>query len=422
MRRIWKASLACMLSAWMALGGCTLSKAAEKVGRTDCALSEKTEQAEKNALAPYDFGAKVLALCGGENAPSGANGENQLISPYSVYTALAMAASGADGATQAEFTALLALSEEERREFCANLAKKLQSGNYAKVLRSANSVWYKSDAGIAIRKSFLKECARTYGADVKKCDFSAAAVQKVNDWVKKQTNGQIDRIVERFAENTNVALVNAIALADTWKGGEKETKFGAFYTSGEELFVRRIEGKLTEYYRSDKATAFAYETESGLRVYGILPDGELASYLAELDGRELYSVLHNRRKATVYAQMPTFSFDCEYRLEEALAREIPTAFHPTKANFTKMAEMQVGRNLFIGEVRHKTHISVSAEGVKAAAATHVGMMRLTALPPERENCVEIILDRPFLVAVTDGASGIPLFIGAVQRPTEEKTE
>ena len=57
---------------------------------------------------------------------------------------------------------------------------------------------------------------------------------------------------------------------------------------------------------------------------------------------------------------------------------------------------------------------MNEEGTEAAAATIIDMLEGAAMPAE--DPVELILDTPFVYAVVDLASGIPLFIGCMDDP------
>ncbi len=86
-----------------------------------------------------------------------------------------------------------------------------------------------------------------------------------------------------------------------------------------------------------------------------------------------------------------------------IAMGMPSAF--LKADFSKMSN----EDLFISQVLHKTFISVDERGTRAGAVTSVQM--------NKESCpdgiIEITLDRPFVYAIVDNATGLPIFIGAV---------
>ena len=75
--------------------------------------------------------------------------------------------------------------------------------------------------------------------------------------------------------------------------------------------------------------------------------------------------------------------------------------------FSKMdADLKEG--LYISEVLHKTFISVDEKGTKAGAVTK---WKCGDSGPVSE--ARVILDRPFVYAIIDNATNLPLFIGTV---------
>ena len=79
----------------------------------------------------------------------------------------------------------------------------------------------------------------------------------------------------------------------------------------------------------------------------------------------------------------------------------------TMADFSSMGEPSV----MVDRVIHKTHIELDRNGTKAAAATAVTTKESSAY---MESPIEIRMDRPFVYALVDTATGIPLFIGTVK--------
>jgi len=85
-------------------------------------------------------------------------------------------------------------------------------------------------------------------------------------------------------------------------------------------------------------------------------------------------------------------------------------FDPSKANFTKMGNSQ-GENIFVGKVIQKTFINVDEQGTKAAAVTEIEM-RATGMPISHS----ITLNRPFVYAIIDNETNLPVFIGTMMKP------
>ena len=110
----------------------------------------------------------------------------------------------------------------------------------------------------------------------------------------------------------------------------------------------------------------------------------------------------------VKVTMPKFRGETEMKLKETLqAMGMTDAFQLDTADFSGMVESGE-KELFVNQVLHKTYISVDELGTKAGAVTSVQMLAGEAFI---ENSV--ILDRPFVYAIIDNATNLPIFIGTV---------
>ena len=86
-----------------------------------------------------------------------------------------------------------------------------------------------------------------------------------------------------------------------------------------------------------------------------------------------------------------------------------TAFDGDRANFSSMATLK-NENIYISDVIHKTFIEVAEKGTRAGAATAVIVGESAAMPVEQPK--EVRLTRPFVYAIIDTRTNLPLFIGA----------
>ena len=82
--------------------------------------------------------------------------------------------------------------------------------------------------------------------------------------------------------------------------------------------------------------------------------------------------------------------------------------------FSGQADLSVMTNARVGadDVLHKTYIRLDRDGTEAAAVTAIVVKATSVIdpPPERTIC----LNRPFVYALMDTETGLPLFIGAVR--------
>ena len=146
------------------------------------------------------------------------NKGNVMVSPASVYLALAMTINGADGETRAAMLKVLAdqgltvdMINKASRDWMALLAK---TGGKTTV-SVANSIWF--DKAFVPYKPFLQANADYFSAGARSLDFKdKTAPDTINAWVKDATRGTIDKIVESIHPDVVMYLINAIYFKSDW--------------------------------------------------------------------------------------------------------------------------------------------------------------------------------------------------------------
>jgi len=128
-------------------------------------------------------------------------------------------------------------------------------------------------------------------------------------------------------------------------------------------------------------------------------------YIAELSGEEFLNLIGNAHIADLIAAIPKFSYEYEILMNDALkAMGMEDAFCETAADLSIIGS--AGGNLFISKIKHKATISVDERGTKAGAATVVEV-GVESVP------LFLKLDRPFIYAIIDNTTNLPLFIGTL---------
>ena len=93
-------------------------------------------------------------------------------------------------------------------------------------------------------------------------------------------------------------------------------------------------------------------------------------------------------------------------------RGVTDLFDPDKADLTPMALLD-GESLYVTQAVQKAFIEVDEQGTRAAAVSLVAPGE-SAMEPR--NVVN--LNRPFVYAIVDDASQLPIFMGVVMNPAE----
>lgn len=343
-------------------------------------------------------------------------GENTTLSPYSVMSALAMTANGADGETRSEMEAVLGLPLDELNS--ALLALREQAGEE---LIAANSLWIRND--ITVLPEFLQTTDAYYGAAVYQAPFDGGTVKEINDWIAAHTKDRIRDMLESLDPLTGVCLVNALTFDAKWASEFYEEfiweeDFHAW--DGTTQQVDMMHGTVRTYLSSGSATGFVKDYAGGRYSFvALLPNENLRveDYVNQLDGTALLDLMENRSDEKVDITMPRFKTEYKESLVKPLvSMGMPLAFDAENADFSRMVDTALP--VYIGDVLHQTYVSVDGSGTEAAAATIVSVSEgTTALPePEPEPKV-VILDRPFVWLIWDEQEAQPIFIGVVNSVT-----
>ncbi len=355
-----------------------------------------------------------------KNVYSGSEGENVLVSPLSVLLALAMATNGAGGETRAEMQSILGdtLSIEELNAYLYTYASNLPRGEKYRV-DIANSIWYRDDkSAFSPSPDFLSLNAGYYGAAAYGAPFNSTTVRDINNWVNLSTEGMIKEIIDRIDDSNLMYIINALVFEAEWQRiyERHQVNKGIFTTeSGEEITVDMMSSSESKYIKINGAHGFAKQyKDSKYSFVTLLPDEgtPIASFIESIDARELSDAIRAKEYRTIVAKMPKFDYSYSVSLSDALAAMGMTlAFDPQNADFSAMGESSLG-NIYIGEVLHKTYISVHEKGTKAGAVTSIGLNG-SAAPNE---IIYITLDRPFVYMIVDNATGLPIFMGCLNNP------
>jgi serpin B len=339
---------------------------------------------------------------------------NLCISPYSVFTALSMAANGAGANTLAEMLDVLGFEGQQVTDLntsIKHLNEVLIARDPATVFQTANSVWYNTD-GFTVYKNFREVMDQYYGAPVEGLDFGdPATLGKINGWVKEQTKDKIEKIINRINRDDVCYLINALYFNGKWTTffDRKQTQDGMFTSISAEnqkvpfMYVRDTFRTIDD--TGLKAVELPYGDRSWAMYVFLPPRGTVPADWCKNElfpkWEQLQEQFTENPQMEVY--LPQFKMESSFELSDQLkAMGMPEAFTP-QADFSNLGP----GSLAISQVLHKTYIDVNEEGTEAAAVTAVIITR-TSFP---EN--EIRFNRPFVFVIAEKSTGSIIFLGQV---------
>ena len=174
--------------------------------------------------------------------------------------------------------------------------------------------------------------------------------------------------------------------------------------------MMRLTGPLAYLHGDGYQAVLLPYREIGLAMAVVLPDGPLTALRPKVAAAGLGGLLAGAARHQVTLALPRFRLEAAFDLIPALRRLGVTTAFGGDADFSGITE---AGPLRIGAAAHKAYIDVDEHGTEAAAATALAMTALAAFgtPP-----VTMIVNRPFLFAIIDPATGLPVFLGQVSRP------
>lgn len=398
----------------LGLAGCTASASEDLMADIRPAAVDTRAPDETFTAGAADFGLRLFreSLNVGEN-------RNALISPLSMLTLLALAANGASGDTLAQLEAVIspedgpALSIDVYNEYLSAYLRGLPQEKKAS-LTFANAIWLRDNPDLQVERSFLQTNADYYGTDAYKAPFDASTVRDINAWVKRTTDGQIEELLTEIPDEAMLYLINALSFDAEWeKVYEKQQVAAGTFTAadGTRENVQMMHSTEGLYLTDGETVGFLKPYAGGRYAFAALlpPEGtDIRDYIAGLTGERFLAAIQGAESAVVQAQLPKFENACSYSMKEPLeAMGVTDAFGP-RADFTRLG--RYGNNgLLLSAVMHKTTITVDERGTKAGAVSAVEASG-GARPEDRYT---VILDRPFVYAIVDTETALPLFLGAV---------
>lgn len=388
-----------------------IPSAALLILRTSSVFSEGSSS-EPSASA---FGTSLFTeLCA--NSPS----ENVLLSPVSVYTALALVKAGATVGSRNEFelgqvlgTSSLNIQTEEKVD-----------SNTDVQLRVASSIWANR-----LKQSYVDGAIANHSAEARPLPSRYTPVDK---WMEDKTNGMIKGFLgDKKMDGSIVALlVNAVYFKGTWtyEFDPKKTGDGEFVLRNESKLSSRFMAatREMEFIRESpvlggaSAVVLDYGKESlepaDFSSIFILPASADANsmkrVISGLNSQPISELLKQTLKTKVDLKLPRFRLEFgPAKLKPSLENMgIEVAFNEhIDGEFDEMSD---DPTLFVDDVLHAAVMEVTEQGTEAATTTVVPMRdRSMPRPPP-----ELVFDRPFIVVVVHRTTGTPVFMARIEKP------
>lgn len=345
-------------------------------------------------------------------------GQNLMISPFSITSALSMVLNGAAGDTYDAVSHTLRYNNrtlQEINETYLKLMREMISVDPRVTMEIANSVWV--EKRLVVKQSYIDALKVWYLAEARNIDVSdPGAVDLVNGWIEEKTHDKIRDMIEYLSPDLAMLLINAIYFNGKWRYqfDKKETSDKPFYITADATVSVPMMYQEENFAlaRSENATLIDLPYGQGnYTMVVMLPDEDvtLEEVATTLNPENWKTWMQQLSNGTSEVQLSLPKFEYEYKRTlnndlKALGMEI--AFSPS-ADFSNITD----QSIMISRVLHQTFIRTDEEGTEAAAATVVEFV-FTSVPQTRV----VNINRPFLYFIRESTTGTIVFMGQVVDP------
>lgn len=349
---------------------------------------------------------------------------NLVLSPASIKVALTMLTEPSGGETKAEIVSALRLPDSE-----SQIRKKTQR-TLASLKRTENgteidvSTCFWVNRNLNLLDNYKDALQTYYHANVESVNFddSLGAAQKINNFVRRATRGQLNSpVLNGIPPNTQLLLTSVMYFKGAWLKAfdRKKTKVECFYLATGECtntyFMSHESTYRYAYISSIEAEIIEIPYSNGeTSMLTIMPnkrekDPYLRALSKDLSTVPVSAILASLKERTINIHLPKFTIQNTLNLVPALQHlGIESIFSPT----VNLTGATVDGVLRVTSILQNVKIEVDEEGTLAAADTEIAFELLASWTND------IRLDKPFLFLIVDSVTKMTLFSGRYMGPQQ----
>ena len=400
------------------VAGCGSTPVPPPVMAHGVAVREPLVDPRPYGTADAAFGLDVLgAYCRSDP------GANLVLSPSSLASGLGMAYLGARGGTARAMAGELHLPAAGGQALKAGLQARSAAlrglGGPGVPLHARDQVW--ADPTLRTERTYLNAVATGYGAGLAKAPLlegprAGEAGDQPGDRVRHQGPDPAPAGFSSLDNHIGWVLTDALYLHAAWAApfDPDETSSGPFTTAaGHKVTAQFMLGGKFRAVTADGWTAVWLPYRGGkLAMEALLPPAGPAGCILPAAAAlgAMTSRLASGRPGTLTRSVsfPKVNLATQVSMKPVLTRLGMGVAFGHAADFSGLSRQAC----CIGLVEHAATLDVGEKGTVASAATAVGVEASAArvMPPQ------VSFDRPYLMVVTDVATGEPLFMARVADP------
>lgn len=341
--------------------------------------------------------------------------KNTAVAPLSVSLSLSAMANGTAKDTLRQmknFVGTANLNMDTINQCSAYISQRIRFFNKdSNGVFDTTTVWV-SDS-MTVKRSFLQKYDNFYNMSFYKMNF---ADNTTNGLIKEYIASQSENLlpVGDIHTTEKYRLYNdcSVAVSDYWLNPYTNSQNGKFTTTENKSVNVSYLTSTERIYKSDKATAFIKEFKTiPCKLLCILPNENitLQEYVDSLSYDKLLDI-PNKIKPMEFAtvSIPQFSVEKSSSLKNTLSDIGISNIFSENADFSK----GFSENIFLDDMTQSVKMAISENGISKTQKEND--VADTETPETKEL---VTFNRPFLYAVIDNESYVPVILGTVNQPT-----
>ena len=330
---------------------------------------------------------------------------NIIFSPFSDIMLMAVLLDATGGNTRQEI--IRALGDDGSGDMmAAGLKKMLDRFCKDGKLLSADYVFIKSELKESVNPDFEERLRENFAGRL----FATQELfADVNKWINEKTKGMINNVISGEEEGLLFGMGNATSFESEWEQEYKEDDIlNRDFTNADGSIVRvkMLVSQEKFYVQNGEWEGFVKPYKHGkFSFMALLPKVEKYELTGEEIARIDFTALYKGKEdVTLDIQMPEFKASSAGKMKDILQKLGIKELFTDHADFSSFSSEQLrGEEIF-----HKAFIKVDRNGTKAAAVAYMFGAGADIILYKN-----ICLDRPFVYAIIDCETGLPVFIGVI---------
>lgn len=356
------------------------------------------------------------------NSQQSSGKSNVAFSPLSATLTLAMVSNAVKDGEDNFFKEFLGdLDIQTVNSLVSQIIPQLQQGDGLTQLSFNNSIWVNQPVTGFMPPDALDTYTKTFLTSVFYRDYvrnAETVTTEINNWCSEKTGGDINDYYRDLDGSTYCNILNALTFKAPWQSeffNEEWTENvlfeGTVSASDVRMMVGSDMGFINHYTSADYEMVEIPFGNGTYAMYMIKQTGsvDVESLTDALDLEVFNALKSNSKPYSVEVTMPPFKVSTDFEMDEFLTSNTERFGELTFHDLT-IFDTDID---FSVRVRQSNTVSVDFEGASGAVITSADFVETGTLDPLEPRVVKVVFDRPFVFAISEYSTGLPVFGGLV---------